>query len=61
MPIVTIKAHPEICEVMIYKRGKTVWVATGEFQGEPLHITARTEIGAERQWKALAEARYRRS
>ena len=60
MPLHKIDAYPEkACEVHVYKKGKTVWIATGDFMGEPLQVKAGTEVGAVRVWREVAEGRYR--
>lgn len=57
-----VDAYPEYgCEVFVSKSGKTVWVASGKFQGEPLTVKGRSEMAALRQWVEIAESRYRSS
>lgn len=58
----SIDAYPEKnCAVFVTATGKTTWEASGEFRGEPLSVKARSEVGALRLWRELAEARYRSS
>ena len=57
----TIQAYPETCAVHTYQRTKTVWIATGTFQGEHLEQNGRTEQAALANWKDIAEWRYRTS
>jgi hypothetical protein len=61
MSVHTVEAYPETCQVSTYKRGKTVWIATGTFMGEPLQQQGRSEATALRNWKDIAEFRYRSS
>jgi hypothetical protein len=62
MPMHSIDAYPEkACPVFVNQTGKTVWVASGDFLGEPLSAKGRSEQAAANQWKELAEWRYRTS
>lgn len=61
MPVHTIQAYPETCQVHVYQRSKTVWVASGSFQGKTLQQKGRSEAAALRAWKDIAEWRYRSS
>lgn len=61
MAVHTVEAYPETCRVSTYQKSKTVWIATGTFQGEDLRQQARTEQGALKAWKDIAEWRYRSS
>lgn len=62
MPMHSIDAYPEkACAVFVNQTGKTVWVASGNFRGEPLSVKGRSERTAADQWKELAESRYRSS
>lgn len=57
----TVKAYPETCEVHVYQRSKSVWIASGQFMGEQLEQRGRSESAAVRLWKEIAEWRYRSS
>ncbi|MDR6787657.1 hypothetical protein J2Y58_000998 [Sphingomonas sp. BE138] len=58
----SIDAYPEkACPVFVNQTGKTVWVASGSFRGEPLIVKGQSERAAADQWKELAEWRYRTS
>ena len=61
MAVHSVEAYPETCQVHVYQRSKTVWVATGTFMGEPLQQTGRSEQSAVNKWKDVAEWRYRTS
>lgn len=61
MAVHTIEAYPETCQVHTYQKSKTVWIASGTFQGKHLQQQGRTEQGALRTWKDIAEWRYRSS
>lgn len=62
MPMHSIDAYPDkACSVFVNQTGKTVWVASGDFRGEPLSVKGRSERAAADQWKELAESRYRSS
>jgi tRNA pseudouridine-54 N-methylase len=62
MPLHLVNAYPEKdVEVAVVLRGKTIWAASGTFQGESLSVTARSEASAVRQWIEVAESRYRSS
>lgn len=61
MGVHTIEAYPETCQVHTYQKSKTVWIASGTFRGEHLQQKARTEQAALRNWKDIAEWRYRSS
>lgn len=53
--------YSEACEVHTYQRGKTVWIASGTFDGRPIQQKGRSERVALRNWVDVAEARYRRN
>jgi len=61
MPIHTVEAYPESCQVHAYQKSKTGWIAYGDFMGERPEQTGRTESAALRRWKEIAEWRYRSS
>lgn len=61
MAVHTVNAYPETCQVHTYQRSKSVWIATGTFQGETLQQTGRSEGAALARWKDVAEWRYRTS
>lgn len=62
MPMHLVDAYPEkACRVATYQKSKTVWIASGDFQGEPLQQQGRSEQSALAKWKDIAEWRYRSS
>lgn len=61
MSVHTVHAYPETCQVHVYQRSKTVWIASGTFQGQPLQQRGRSEAAAVKAWKDIAEFRYRTS
>lgn len=61
MAVHIVEAYPEKCEVHTYQRSKTVWIASGTFQGESLTQKGGSERSALRHWKDIAEFRYRTS
>jgi hypothetical protein len=61
MAIHRVDAYPETCDVHTYQHGKTVWIATGMYRGEPLQEKGRSEKSALAKWKEHAEWRYRAS
>jgi hypothetical protein len=62
MPVHSVDAYPEkACRVGTYQKSKTVWIASGDFQGEPLQQQGRSEQSALAKWKDIAEWRYRSS
>ena len=56
-----VEAYPETCEVYVRLKGKTVWTASGTFQGQHLEVKGSSEAVALRNWREVAEGRYRSS
>jgi hypothetical protein len=61
MAVHTVKAYPETCEVHTRQKGKTVWIASGVFQGEHIEVRTRSETSALKHWQEVAESSYRSS
>ncbi len=59
MAVHTVHAYPETCQVHVYKRSKTVWIASGTFQVAALQQKGRSESAAVKAWQDIAEFRYR--
>jgi hypothetical protein len=41
-------------EIVVYKQKGSLWLASGEFMGQPLQVQAPTRIAAAREWRDVA-------
>jgi len=51
----TLKVWGKDCEVTVYQKSKTAWVATGEYMGERIDVTGSSQRTALAQWQEAAK------
>lgn len=50
----TVKVHGRDIAISVHQRSKTVWVASGEYMGQVISVTGRTQTQAISQWREAA-------
>ncbi len=55
-----VEIFGECCEIDVFQKSKTVWLATGGFMGSRLLTKGRSERAAVANWVKTAEIRRRR-
>jgi hypothetical protein len=50
----TVKIHGHHCEIRVYREGKHVWFAVGDYLGEEIKVQAESEGAAVKRWRERA-------
>jgi hypothetical protein len=54
---ITVSVWNERWKITVYQKSKTVWIAVGDYKGEPIEVKGSSERSAIRAWTDAA--RYR--
>jgi hypothetical protein len=46
----TVRIHGHHCEVRVYREGKHVWFAVGDYLGHEIKVEAESEVAEHRLW-----------
>jgi len=49
-----VKVWDKDCEISVYQRSKTVWIAVGEYMGEQIEVKGSSQRSAAAQWREAA-------
>ena len=54
---ITVKVWEKPCEISVYQKSKTVWIAVGEYMGKRIETKGSSPSAAAAHWREAA--RYR--
>lgn len=54
---ITVSVWGKDYEVSVHQRSKSVWIARGEYMGQPIEVQARTPTAAAALWRDTAQYR----
>ena len=50
----TVKIHGHHCEIRVYREGKHLWFAVGDYLGQEIKVQAENEGAAVTRWRERA-------
>jgi hypothetical protein len=50
----TVKLHGRHCEISVYREGKHIWFAVGDYLGKEIRAQAESEGAAVKRWRETA-------
>jgi hypothetical protein len=52
----TVKIHGHHCEIRVYREGKHLWFAVGDYLGQEIKVQAESEGAAVKHWRERSAA-----
>ena len=50
----TVKLHGRHCQISVYREGKHIWFAVGDYLGKEIRVEAESEGAAVKRWRETA-------